>query len=266
MNYLTEQLSKTHGAIIVKTTYVFQEIINEQRGLPHSETFQQFMAIGAIEMTKILELKPNETNLAVLQSRIIDGDLARYLCDNNQFGIIAMLHFPICYSFTFTDDGEVITITYDVANYHISWIYGNTIPELVHKITRQGDVWYDYDLRKFKKSHIDQSKPLFPIKISDDLSITDIEFTGNMIFVGVTYKVRYHGDVLYWNDNKMEFYSLGIPSKPPKKIIDTIRKLVEFTHIDKIRDAISRVPPGVTSSLKINMIQNSPPCQQVKKG
>lgn len=146
-NYLSDKLETTPGAYIDHLCIIASEIHKPNQ----NEVLEDFICQPFEKICEVLGWQNNPTTHNLIKEAIEDEDnsLAVLMHQNKRNGFMATVHFPVCSSFYFNDDGNKPKRWQVSTGYcHVDYLYADSIAELFDKIVTKSEELFEKDLAK----------------------------------------------------------------------------------------------------------------------
>lgn len=143
-----EIIDEAHGTVVLNIFYISAQI--------ESRSLMEFLI--ELEEEDFINLFPEIKEVDYYQvDKLSEEDIHEFLVDANKLGFIAITNHPIHTNFTFKPDGEFKSCSYSRVTYQ-SYVYAETISELMKKIAKKAEYWYNIDLQRARARVIEVSK------------------------------------------------------------------------------------------------------------
>jgi hypothetical protein len=136
-----ETIEQAHGTVVLSIFYIAAQI--------ESKSLMDLLI--DMEEEDFLSLFPEIKESNIYQvDQLTEEDIQEFLFDSNKLGFIAITNHPIHSKFTFKPDGEFESCSYSRGACYQSYVYGETIDELINNVEKSAEKFWQYDLDKAK--------------------------------------------------------------------------------------------------------------------
>lgn len=160
MKYLMERLNEeARGAFINGLTFIGSDATRTDENI--TDVLENFMDNDTSTICKTLDWRDEEDVHESIESNMKDKSFLQMLHRNDRNGLIAEVHYPKHYDFTFKEDHEGNlkssgSCTYSDWNCRLSWVYADSMGELIDKIIKKSDEFYNEQKDKEFKEALDK--------------------------------------------------------------------------------------------------------------
>lgn len=145
-----DTIEQARGTVVSSIFYIATQI----------ESKQLMDLLIEMEKDDFVQLFPEIKKSNIFEvDQLTEDDITEFLFDYNKLGFLAITNHPIHSNFTFKQDGEFESCSYSRGASYESYVYAETIDELLEKIEAKAEQWYNYDLSKHKKDNTTKTDP-----------------------------------------------------------------------------------------------------------